>query len=54
MLNTDSTPVHMLTWEKPSANWLKCNVEGDIFMTEAKFGIVTAAECEATAMKHAL
>jgi hypothetical protein len=69
-------PTHVLTWEKPSANWLKCNVDGPIFMTEGKFGVgicfrdsmssfvqahtkispfvVTAAECEATAMKHAL
>ncbi|PNX90900.1 ribonuclease H, partial [Trifolium pratense] len=43
---------HVFTWEKPSANSLKCNVDGA--MTEGKFGIVTAAECEATAMKHAL
>ncbi|KAK2371628.1 two-component response regulator ARR10 [Trifolium repens] len=76
MLNTDPTPTHVLTWEKPSANWLKCNVDGAIFMTEEKFGIgicfrdsmssfvqahtmifpfiVTVAECEANAMKHAL
>jgi hypothetical protein len=24
MLNTDPTPTHVLTWKKPSANWLKC------------------------------
>ncbi|KAK2454436.1 hypothetical protein QL285_001995 [Trifolium repens] len=76
MLNTDPTPTHVLTWEKSSANWLKCNVDGAIFMTEGKFRIgicfrdnmgsfvqthtmifpfvVTAAECEATAMMHAL
>jgi hypothetical protein len=39
MLNTDLTPTHVLTWEKPSANWLKCNVDGAIFMIERKFGI---------------
>ncbi|MCI34805.1 hypothetical protein A2U01_0056026, partial [Trifolium medium] len=22
MLNVDPTPAHVLTWEKPSANWL--------------------------------
>ncbi|PNX77260.1 hypothetical protein L195_g033223 [Trifolium pratense] len=54
MLNTDHTPAHVLTWEKPSTNWLKCNVDGVILMTGGKFGIVTAAECEATAMKHAI
>ncbi|GAU50981.1 hypothetical protein TSUD_238540 [Trifolium subterraneum] len=76
MLNTDPTHTHMLTWKKPSTNWLECNVYGAIFTTEGKFGIgicfrdslgsfvqantmifpfvVTAAECEATAMKHAL
>ncbi|MCI53196.1 hypothetical protein A2U01_0074442, partial [Trifolium medium] len=54
MLNIVPTPAHVLTWEKPSANWLKFNVDGAIFMTEGKFGIVTATECEAIAMKHAL
>ncbi|PNX60762.1 hypothetical protein L195_g060341, partial [Trifolium pratense] len=23
MLNTDPTPAHVLTWKKPSTNWLK-------------------------------
>ncbi|XP_045802731.1 uncharacterized protein LOC123896382 [Trifolium pratense] len=76
MLNTDPTSAYVLTWKKPSTNWLKCDVDGAIFMIEGKFGIgicfrdslsssvqtytmifpfiVTAAECEATTMKHAL
>ncbi|GAU43282.1 hypothetical protein TSUD_36320 [Trifolium subterraneum] len=76
MLNADPMPTHVHTWEKPPGNWLKCNVDGVIFMTEGKFGIgicfrdssgsfvqahtmtfpfeVIVAECEATAMKHAL
>ncbi|GAU47271.1 hypothetical protein TSUD_280940 [Trifolium subterraneum] len=76
MLNAYHMPTHVHTWEKPLVNWLKCNVDGAIFTTEAKFGIgicfrdssgsfvqahtmtfpfeVTAVECEATAMKHAL
>ncbi|PNX63848.1 hypothetical protein L195_g053718, partial [Trifolium pratense] len=47
MLDTDPTSAHVLTWKKPFTNWLKCNVDGAIFMTGGKFGI-------ATAMKHAL
>jgi hypothetical protein len=39
MLNTNLTPDHVLTWEKPSSKWLKCNVDGAIFMLEEKFGI---------------
>ncbi|MCI46284.1 hypothetical protein A2U01_0067524, partial [Trifolium medium] len=37
MLNTDPTPAHVHTWEKPSVNWLKYNVDETIFMTEGKF-----------------
>ncbi|KAK2453306.1 two-component response regulator ARR10 [Trifolium repens] len=76
MLNMDPALTHVLTWEKSSANWLKCNVDGAIFITKRKFingicfcdsmcsfvqahtmifpFVVTTAECEATAMKHAL
>ncbi|GAU20068.1 hypothetical protein TSUD_381600 [Trifolium subterraneum] len=39
MLNADHMPTHVHTWEKPPVNWLKCNVDGAIFMTEGKFGI---------------
>ncbi|MCH85260.1 ribonuclease H protein [Trifolium medium] len=36
-----STPLsdHSMTWEKPPVDWLKCNVDGALFMNERKFGI---------------
>jgi hypothetical protein len=39
ILNIDPTPIRVLTWEKPNANWLKCNVDGATFIIEGKFGI---------------
>jgi hypothetical protein len=28
--------VHVLTWEKPSINWLKCNIDGTIYFLDRR------------------